>query len=128
QSQHHLHEARATWANDKLALDRTRDLANQGVVSRQALDDATAKFDADQQRVNSLEKVAQLSKLGPRAEEIARAKGALTQAEGQAAYAKSLLDASVIRATVSGTILDRTTEKVALIHAPFAIAASCSTT
>ena len=29
----------------------------------------------------------QLSKLGPRAEEIARAQGALTQAEGQAAYA-----------------------------------------
>src|SRR5437879_8920594 len=110
QSQHNLDEARATWANDKLTLDRTRDLANQGVVSRQALDDATAKFDADQQRVNSLEKVAQLSKLGPRAEEIARAKGALTQAEGQAAYAKSLLDATVIRAPVSGTILDRTAE------------------
>jgi len=124
QAQHNLDEARATLANDKLTLDRTRDLANQGVVSRQALDDAVAKFDADQQRVNSLDKVAQLSKLGPRVEEIARAKGALTQAEGQAAYAKSLLDATVIRAPVSGTILDRTAEKGELITAQFASAAA----
>ena len=124
QSQHNLDEARATLANDKLTLDRTRDLANQGVVSRQALDDANAKFDADQQRVNSLEKVLQLSKIGPRAEEIDRAKGAVTQAEGQAAYAKSLLDATVIRAPVSGTILDRTAEKGELITAQFASAAA----
>jgi HlyD family secretion protein len=123
QTQHNLDEARATLANDKLILDRTRDLANQGVVSRQALDDATAKFEADQQRVNSLEKVFQLSKLGPRAEEIARAKGALLQAEGQAAYAKSQLDATVIRAPIDGTILDRSAEKGELITGQFASAA-----
>ena len=123
QTQHNLDEARATLANDKLTLDRTRDLANQGVVSRQALDDATAKFDADQQRVNSLEKVFQLSKLGPRAEEIARAKGAVIQAQGQAAYAKSQLDATVIRAPIDGTILDRSAEKGELITGQFASAA-----
>ena len=117
QAEHNLDEARATLADDKLTLDRTRDLANQGVVSRQALDDATAKYGADQQRVNSLDKVSQLSKLGPRAEEIARAEGALTQAEGQEAYAKSQLDATVIRAPVNGTILDRTAEKGELIIA-----------
>jgi HlyD family secretion protein len=117
QTQHNLDEARATLANDKLTLDRTHDLFAQGVVSKQALDDATAKFDADQQRVNSLDKVAQLSKLGPRAEEIARAQGSVTQAEGSAAYAKSQLDATVIRAPVNGTILDRTAEKGELIIA-----------
>ncbi|HEY8669956.1 MAG TPA: biotin/lipoyl-binding protein, partial [Terriglobales bacterium] len=123
QSQHNLDEARATLANDKLTLDRTRELAGQGVVSKQVLDDATAKFDADQQRANSLEKVFQLSKMGPRAEEIARAKGSLEQAEGQAAYAKSLLDATVIRAPVDGTILERTAEKGELITAQFASSA-----
>jgi HlyD family secretion protein len=115
QAHHNLDEARATLANDKVTLDRTRELFAQGVVAKQSLDDASAKYDADQQRVNSLDKVMQLSKLGPRAEEIARAKGALTQAEGQAAYAKSLLDATVIRAPVDGTILDRTAEKGELI-------------
>lgn len=120
QAQHNLEEARATLVNDKLTLDRTRDLANQGVVSKQALDDATAKFESDQQRVNSLEKVFQLSKLGPRKEEIARARGALEQAQGQADYAKSLLDATVIRAPVTGTILERAAEKGELVTSGFA--------
>src|SRR5215472_13838540 len=110
QAEHNLAEARATAANDKIILDRTRNLTNQGVLSQQALDDATAKFEADQQRVNSLEKTFQLSKIGPRAEEIARAKGAMIQAEGQEAYAKSLLDATLIKAPVTGTILERTAE------------------
>ncbi|GAC1434903.1 MAG: efflux RND transporter periplasmic adaptor subunit [Terriglobales bacterium] len=123
QAQHNLDEARATLANDKLTLDRTRDLATQGVVSKQALDDATGKFESDQQRVNSLEKAFQLAKIGPRHEEIARARGNLNQAEGQMAYAKSLLDATVIRAPVSGTILERTAEKGELISAQFVSAA-----
>jgi HlyD family secretion protein len=123
QAQHNLDEARATLANDKLTLDRNRDLFRQGVVSQQALDDATAKFEADQQRADSLNKAFELAKIGPRPEEILRAKGALEQAEGQAAYAKSLLDATVIRAPVSGTILERTAEKGELITAQFASSA-----
>ena len=106
-----------------MTLDRNRLLFSQGVVSKQALDDSTARFESDQQRVNSLEKVFQLSKIGPRQEEIARARGQLAQAEGQAAYAKSLLDATVIRAPVSGTILERTAEKGELITAQFASSA-----
>jgi HlyD family secretion protein len=124
QAQHNLDEARATLVNDKLSLDRTKELATGGVVSRQALDDATAKFESDQQRVHSLEKAFQLSKIGPRAEEIARAQGALMQAQGQLDYAKSQLDATVIRAPVTGTILDRTAEKGELITAQFASAAA----
>lgn len=124
QAQHNLDEGRATLVNDKLILDRTRELAAGGVVSKQALDDATARFDSDQQRVNSLERAFQLMKIGPRQEEIARARGALTQAQGQLDYAKSQLDATVIRAPVTGTILDRTAEKGELITAQFASAAA----
>jgi HlyD family secretion protein len=124
QAQHNLDEARATVVDDKATLDRTRELATQGVVSRQALDDSVARYTADEQRANSLEKSFQLAKLGPRAEEIARAKGALMQAEGSAAYAKTLLDATVIRAPVSGTILERTAEKGELITAQFASSAA----
>src|SRR5437763_9189101 len=123
QTEHNLSEARATAANDKLTLERTRTLVAQGVLSQQALDDATAKYEASQQRVHSLEQSYQLAKLGPRAEEIARAQGALTQAEGQAAYAKSQLDATVIRAPISGTILDRSVEKGELLTGQFASAA-----
>lgn len=124
EAQHNLGEARATLVNDKLTLDRTRELSSAGVVSHQQLDDATAKFDSDQQRVNSLEKAFQLMKIGPRQEEIARARGALAQAQGQLDYARSQLDATVIRAPVTGTILDRTAEKGELITAQFASAAA----
>jgi len=120
QAQHNLDEARATAANDKITLDRTRELCGQGVLSKQSLDDATAKYESDQQRMNSLNQAFTMSKLGPRTEEIARAKGALLQAEGQAAYAKSLLDATVIRAPVTGTILERKVEKGELLTAQFA--------
>jgi HlyD family secretion protein len=124
QAQHNLDEARATLANDKVTLDRTRELAGAGVVSKQSLDDATAKFEADQQRANSLQKAFELSRIGPRPEEIARAEGALAQMQGQMDYAKSQLDATVIRAPVTGTILDRTAEKGELITAQFASAAA----
>lgn len=120
QAQHNLEEARATAANDKITLDRTRDLVGQGVLSKQALDDATAKYEADQQRVNALQQAYTLAKIGPRPEEIARAKGSLLQAEGQMDYARSQLDATVIRAPVSGTILERKAEKGELITAQFA--------
>ena len=124
QAQHNLDEARATLANDKITLDRTRDLFNEGVMSKQNLDDATAKFEADQQQANSLQQALTLSKLGPRAEEIARAQGQLLQAQGAEAYAKSLLDATVIRAPVTGTILERTAEKGELVTAQFASGAA----
>ena len=124
QAEHNLDEARATLANDKLTLDRTKELAANGVVSRQQLDDATAKFEADQQRANSLQQGFALAKIGPRPEEIARAQGAMAQAQGQLDFAKAQLDATVIRAPVTGTILDRTAEKGELITAQFASAAA----
>jgi HlyD family secretion protein len=61
-----------------------------------------------------------LVKMGPRAEEVARAQGSLIQAQGQEAYAKSQLDATLIRAPVSGTILERTAEKGELVTSQFA--------
>ncbi len=123
QAEHNLSEARATAVNDKSTLDRTRNLVAQGVLSQQALDDATAKYDASQQRVHSLQQSYQLAKLGPRAEEIARAKGSVEQAEGQAAYAREQLNATVIRAPITGTILDRSVEKGELLTGQFASAA-----
>src|SRR6266404_307095 len=123
QTEHNLSEARATAAYDQSTLDRTKTLVAQGVLSQQALDDATARYEASLQRAHSSEQSYQLSKIGPRTEEIARAKGAVTQAEGQAAYAKSQLDATIIRAPISGTILDRSAEKGELLTGQFASAA-----
>jgi HlyD family secretion protein len=108
---------------DKTNLDRIRSLATQGIVSRQQLDDANAKYQSDEQRVASLSQSYALAKLGPRAEEVERARGQLEQAEGQLAYAESQLAATEIRAPVTGTILDRTAEKGELVTSMFASAA-----
>ena len=67
------------WAS--YVLDEVMELADFAIEVfealpfgvRQALDDATAKFEADQQRANSLEKGFQLAKIGPRAEAWAAA-------------------------------------------------------
>ena len=120
QADHNVSEARATAANDKITLDRTRDLFSQGVVSKQNLDDAQARYDADQHRADSLAQSFSLSKLGPRAEEIDRARANVLQAQGQMDYAKSQLDATVIRAPVTGTILERTAERGELVTSQFA--------
>ena len=120
QADHNLAEARATAVNDRINLDRTRDLVAQGVLSKQALDDATGKYDASQQRVNSLEQALRLAKLGPRVEEIDKARADVDTAKGQMDYAKSQLDATLIRAPVTGTILERTAEKGELVTAQFA--------
>jgi HlyD family secretion protein len=120
QAQHNLSEAEATLANDRITLNRARTLVEQGVVAKSQLDDAQAKFEADQQRVNSLRQSFELARIGPRQEEIARAQGSLLQAEGQLAFARSQLEATVIRAPVNGTILERTAEKGELITSQFA--------
>ncbi len=122
--QHNVDEARATLANDKVTLERTKDLVARGVLARQSLDDAQARYDADQQRADSLQQQYRLTKIGPRPEEIERANGALLQAEGQLAFARSQLDATVIRAPISGTILERTAEKGELITSQFASSAA----
>lgn len=120
QANANLDEARANLVNAKATLDRTKPLVDQGVFSKQQLDDAQAKYDAAVQRAQSLEKTAHLSKIGPRQEEIASARGSVEQAQGPLAYAESQLDATQIRAPVTGTILERTAEKGELVTAQFA--------
>jgi HlyD family secretion protein len=122
-AEHDLEQARAQLANDKANLDRMRPLVSQGVFSRQQLDDAVARYDSSVQRVNSLERTYDLAKVGPRQEDIDGARGQMMQAEGQLQYAQSQLDATRIRAPVTGTILERTAEKGELITAQFASSA-----
>src|SRR5262249_53564813 len=53
QAQHNLEEARATFGNDKLTLDHTRELFSQGDVSKPALNYAPPTYDSYHQRVTS---------------------------------------------------------------------------
>ncbi|MBZ5537671.1 MAG: efflux RND transporter periplasmic adaptor subunit [Acidobacteriia bacterium] len=117
---HNLEQARANLINAKATLDRTRDLVAQGVFTRQQLDDAVGRYDSTQEQVNSLQKVYELVRIGPRQEDIDQARGQLVQARGELDYAQTLRDATLIRAPVNGTILERTAEKGELVTAQFA--------
>jgi len=122
-AQHDLDQAKAQLVDDKANLERIQPLVQQGVFSRQQLDDAVSRYETSVQKVSSLQRTFDLTKIGPRKEDIDAAHAQMVQAQGQMDYAKSQLDATQIRAPVSGTILDRTAEKGELITAQFASAA-----
>jgi HlyD family secretion protein len=106
-----MESARADENNAKVSLDRTRRLEKEGVISSQALDDAQARYDSMLAKRASFERTYDLVKLGPRKEEIDALRGQVEQAKGQLAYSQVQLDNTVIRAPVTGTILERNVEK-----------------
>lgn len=103
--------ARADLVNAGVTLKRTKDLVDHSVMSRQTLDDAQAKYDSAAARVASSEKTYELVRLGPRKEQIDAVRAQIEQAKGSLAYAQTQLDNTVIRAPISGTILERNVEK-----------------
>ncbi len=105
-----LDSAEADLLNAKTNLDRTKQLYTDKVTAKQTLEDAVARYDGQAAKVASLDRTFELAKLGPRREEIDAARGQIEQAKGQLAYAKTQLDNTVIKAPVSGTILDRNVE------------------
>lgn len=106
-----LDQARADRKNAEVSLQRTRQLVAEGVSARQALDDAIARMDSFDNRVKSLERTLELARLGPRKEAIAAIQGTLREAQGRVESAQTQMDNTIIRAPVSGTILQRNVEK-----------------
>jgi len=106
-----LNQAKADQENAQVTLNRTRGLVNDKVLSKQALDDAQAKYDSAVAHVNSLQKTLDLAVLGPRQEEIDSMRGQVEQAKGALAYAETQETNTVITAPVTGTVLERAVEK-----------------
>jgi HlyD family secretion protein len=106
-----LESAHADEVNAKVSLDRMRQMVADHIQPRQGLDDAQAKYDAAVSRAASLDRTYDLAKLGVRREDIEAARGQVEQAQGQLAYSQTQLQNTVIRAPVSGTILERNVEK-----------------
>jgi len=106
-----LDNAKANEVNAKVTLDRTKKLVDEGVLSKQSLDDAQAKYDGTVAQSISFYRTYDLAKLGPRKEDIDAARGLVDQAKGQVALAETQLSNTIIRAPVNGTILERNVEK-----------------
>jgi HlyD family secretion protein len=105
-----LDNARANEVNAKVTLDRTRKLVEEGVLSKQNLDDALARFDSAAAQTLAYMRTWDLVKLGPRKEDIDSARGLVEQSKGQVALAETQLSNTVIRAPIDGTILERNVE------------------
>jgi HlyD family secretion protein len=110
-SQADVEQGRADLENARVTLERTKTLVHDRVMSKQALDDAQARFDGQVAKYNSLQRTADLVRIGPRPEQIDAVRGQIEQAKGQLAYAETQLSNTIIRAPVTGTILERNVER-----------------
>lgn len=114
-----VEQAKADVENAKVTLDRTKELVNAGVLAKQTLDDSQAKYDGATAHASSLQRTVDLAVIGTRKEQIAQVEGQIEQARGALAYAQNQLDNTVIKAPVTGTILDRNVEKGEFITTGF---------
>jgi HlyD family secretion protein len=104
-------QAQADFNNNELTLKRTKDLAQQGISSPQTLDNAQAQYEMAKAKLDSARKNYELVKIGPRIETINYARAQVAQAQAQVDYAQTMLDSTLIRSPVTGTVLDRLVEK-----------------
>ena len=118
-SQADLEQVRADLENARVTLNRTRSLVEQGVMSKQTLDDAQARYDAQVARFASFEKTHALVRKGPRQEEIDAMRAQVKQAEGSLAFAQTQMDNTVITAPISGAILERNVERGEFVSTGF---------
>jgi len=114
-----LNQGKADLENARVSLERTRKLVAQTVMSQQNLDDAQARYDSAFAKMNSLQKAYDLVRIGPRQEEIDAMRGQVEQARGAVSYAETNLSNTIIRAPVTGTILERAVEKGEFVTTSF---------
>ena len=119
QAQANLESAKADMDDAKLSVDRAMKLRKEGLTAQQTVDDAQTRYDGAVHRVNSLQKTYELVKLGPRQEEIDSLRGQVEQSRGAVAYAETTLANTIIRAPVTGTILEREVEKGEFVTTSF---------
>lgn len=115
-----LARAKADLVNAQLELDRLRGLLTAGVVSQQQVDNAQSRFDVADAAVEAAARSLELLRLGPREEQIRQARAEVERAIAAVQYAETMLDATEIRAPITGTVLRRIAEVGEMITTSFA--------
>ena len=114
-----LEEARAQLAQARIEFGRAEKLAGDELIPQADLDQARYVRDGLVNRVASLGKTLALLRIGPRQEAIDSAAADVSRAEGMVAYNRTIVDATVIRAPVTGTVLERNVEVGELVTTGF---------
>jgi len=88
-------------------------------MSRQALDDAQARYDAAAEKVNALQKAFELVSWGRARSRLTPCAGRWNRLAASVAFAETNLANTVIHAPVMGTILEREVEKGEFVTTSF---------
>lgn len=102
-----MQRTKADLDNAELTLRRNEQLFKQAVVQQQAVDDARARFDMATNAHRAARENYELARIGPRQEQIDLARAQVKQSEAELAYAQAQFENTIIRAPISGTVLDR---------------------
>jgi HlyD family secretion protein len=106
-----MDQAQANFQNADITLKRTKEMFRQEITSQSQLDAAQMQYDVTRNQLESARKNYELVKIGPRIEEIEYARAQVAQAQAAVEYAQTMLDSTLIRAPVTGTVLERLVEK-----------------
>jgi HlyD family secretion protein len=111
---------RADAKNARLEYERMQNLVASGVISDQELDNAKSRFEMAEAAVGVAEKSLRLFEIGPRAEQIEQARAEVERASASVKYYQTMLDATEIRAPITGTVLRRIAEIGEMVTTSFA--------
>jgi HlyD family secretion protein len=98
---------------------RIQGLVKEGVASAQTLDDAKGRYDSARANLSALTKTYELTKQGPRQEQIDNARSEAARAKAAMDYAQTILEATEIRVPSDGTILERNVERGEMVTTSF---------
>jgi HlyD family secretion protein len=119
-SEAELNRALADLEDARVELARLEQLLDGGVVPEQQADSARARYEMATAAAEVARKSYDLLRLGPRDEQIEQARAEVARARAALEYAETMLDATEIRAPITGTVLYRIAEIGEMITTSFA--------
>lgn len=109
-AQARLDQSAAELKNAEISLKRLKELESTQSVSRQQIDDADAMVSSKKAQLDWQRQQLELSKLGPRKEQIDAQRATVRQLEGSLAMSNLDLEYTIIRSPIPATVLERNVE------------------
>jgi HlyD family secretion protein len=100
----------ADMKNAERAYQRSTELARAGVIAQQELEDSRARYEMAVAAHRSSQESLKLTRVGARSEEIQGARADVSKAEAELAIVQAQVENTLIRAPISGTVLERYVE------------------
>lgn len=105
-----VNAAKATHENNRVNLERAKNLFEQKVIPKVDLDQASATFDVSKSSLEEAEEALKIGQRGAREEDVAAAKANIQSLEAQMKAAKDSLSDVELRAPFDGIVSDRYVE------------------